>query len=36
VRLCLCAESSTARVEHALRTVARLLHADHAAALPIV
>lgn len=36
VRLCLCAESSTARVEQALRTVARLLHADHAAALPIV
>jgi len=36
VRLCLCAESSTARVEQALKTVARLLHADHAAALPIV
>lgn len=36
VRLCLCAESSQAKVEQALRTLARLVHADHAAALPIV
>lgn len=36
VRLCLCAEPDQARVEQALATVAQLLHADHAAALPIV
>jgi DNA-binding transcriptional MocR family regulator len=36
VRLCLCAESSQARLEQALSTLARLIHADHAAALPIV
>jgi len=36
VRLCLCAEPSQARVERALSTLAHLLHADHAAALPIV
>ncbi len=36
VRLCLCAEPSQARVEQGLSTLARLLHADYAAALPIV
>jgi DNA-binding transcriptional MocR family regulator len=36
VRLCLCAEPNEARVEHALSTLAGLLHADHAAALSIV
>jgi hypothetical protein len=36
VRLCLCAEPSQARLEKALSTVSRLLHADHAAAVPIV
>jgi len=36
VRICLCAEPSTARVEEALATVARLLHADHIAAVPII
>jgi DNA-binding transcriptional MocR family regulator len=36
VRLCLCAEPSQARVEEALATVAHLLHADHAAAVPII
>src|SRR5262249_2333915 len=36
VRLCLCAEPDQARVEAALSTVARLLHADHAAAVPII
>jgi DNA-binding transcriptional MocR family regulator len=36
VRLCLCAEPSQARVEQALTTLARLLHVDHAAALPII
>jgi len=36
VRLCLCAEPDQARVEAALRTLARLLQADHAAALAIV
>jgi len=36
VRLCLCAEPDQAKVVQALSTVARLLHADHAAALSIV
>ncbi len=36
VRLCLCSESDEARVEQALTTLARLLHADHGAAVPIV
>jgi DNA-binding transcriptional MocR family regulator len=36
VRLCLCVEPDLARVEHALSTLARLLHADHGAVLPIV
>jgi DNA-binding transcriptional MocR family regulator len=36
VRLCLCAESSQARVEQALSTLAWLLHAEHAGALRIV
>jgi DNA-binding transcriptional MocR family regulator len=36
VRVCLCAESSQARVEQALTTLARLLHTEHAAALRIV
>jgi DNA-binding transcriptional MocR family regulator len=36
VRLCLCAEPSQARLEKALSTVSRLMHADHAAAVPIV
>ncbi|MEZ5832390.1 MAG: PLP-dependent aminotransferase family protein [Dongiaceae bacterium] len=36
VRLCLCAEPDQSKVEQALSTVAQLLHADHAAALPIV
>lgn len=36
VRLCLCAEPSQARVEEALATIAHLLHADHAAAVPII
>ena len=36
VRLCLCAEPARERVEHALSTVARLLHADQAAAVPII
>jgi DNA-binding transcriptional MocR family regulator len=36
VRLCLCAEPDQARVEQALHTLARLLQADHAAALSIV
>lgn len=36
VRLCLCSESSQARVEQALSTLAQLMHADHGASLPIV
>jgi DNA-binding transcriptional MocR family regulator len=37
VRICLCAEPSTARVEEALAIVARLLHAaDHITAMPII
>lgn len=36
VRLCLCAEPDQARVEQALSTLARLLHADQGAAVPIV
>jgi DNA-binding transcriptional MocR family regulator len=36
VRLCLCAEPDQSRVESALRILARLLQADHAAALAIV
>src|SRR5439155_22719509 len=36
VRLCLCAEPAWERVEHALSTVARLLHADQAAAVSII
>jgi DNA-binding transcriptional MocR family regulator len=36
VRLCLCAEPDQARVEAALKILARLLQADHAAALSIV
>jgi DNA-binding transcriptional MocR family regulator len=36
VRLCLCAEPDQARVAEAISTVARLLHADYAAAVPIV
>jgi hypothetical protein len=36
VRICLCAEPDQARVEAALKTLARLLKADHAAALSIV
>lgn len=36
VRLCLCADPSQARVEEALGTIANLLHADHAAAVPII
>ncbi len=36
VRLCLCAESDEARVEEALTTLARLLHADQRAAVAIV
>lgn len=36
VRLCLCSESDQGRVEQALSTLATLLRADYAAALPIV
>jgi DNA-binding transcriptional MocR family regulator len=36
VRLCLCAEPDDARVEHALRTLAGLLDADHAGSISIV
>jgi DNA-binding transcriptional MocR family regulator len=36
VRVCLCAEPSQARVEQGLKVLARLLHADYAAALPVV
>jgi DNA-binding transcriptional MocR family regulator len=36
VRLCLCAEPDQARVEEAISTVARLLHADHPAAVSII
>ncbi|MBX6320348.1 MAG: PLP-dependent aminotransferase family protein [Rhodospirillaceae bacterium] len=36
VRLCLCAEPDQDRVEQGLRVLARLLHADYAAALPVV
>lgn len=36
VRLCLCAEPDQARVGAALKTLARLLQADHAAALSII
>jgi len=36
VRLCLCAEPDRERVEQALSTVARLLHADQAAAVSII
>jgi DNA-binding transcriptional MocR family regulator len=36
VRLCLCAEPDQSRVETALRSLAHLLQADHAAALAIV
>jgi DNA-binding transcriptional MocR family regulator len=36
VRLCLCAEPNQKRVEQALSTLARLMHTNHAAALPIV
>jgi DNA-binding transcriptional MocR family regulator len=36
VRLCLCAEPDQTRVEAALKILARLLQADHAAALSIV
>lgn len=36
VRLCLCSESSEARVKQALGILTDLVHADHAAALPIV
>jgi DNA-binding transcriptional MocR family regulator len=36
VRICLCAEPDPRRLETALRTLARLLDADHAAALAIV
>ena len=36
VRLCLCAEPDQARVEAALKTLARLLATDHATALAIV
>jgi DNA-binding transcriptional MocR family regulator len=36
VRLCLCAESSQARVEEALHTLARLMQSEHAAAVRIV
>jgi hypothetical protein len=36
VRICLCAEPDQRRVETALRTLARLVQADHAAALAIV
>jgi DNA-binding transcriptional MocR family regulator len=36
VRLCLCAEPDQARLQQALTTLAQLLYADSAAALPIV
>jgi len=36
VRLCLCSESNETRVKQALSILAQLVHADHAAALPIV
>jgi DNA-binding transcriptional MocR family regulator len=36
VRICLCAEPEQRRVETALRTLARLIQADHGAALAIV
>jgi DNA-binding transcriptional MocR family regulator len=36
VRLCLCAEPSQARIEEALAIIARLLHVDHAATVPII
>jgi DNA-binding transcriptional MocR family regulator len=36
VRICLCAEPDQRRVESALRTLAHLIQADHAAALAIV
>jgi DNA-binding transcriptional MocR family regulator len=36
VRLCLCAEPDQARVERALSTIARLLQADHAAAMSFI
>ncbi len=36
VRVCLCAEPSQGRLEHGLKVLASLLHADYAAALPIV
>ncbi|HVM82693.1 MAG TPA: PLP-dependent aminotransferase family protein [Candidatus Binatia bacterium] len=36
VRICLCAEPDPGRVEAALRTLARLIQTDHAAALAIV
>lgn len=36
VRLCLCAEPDEARVKSALTTLARLVHADHGTAVPIV
>lgn len=36
VRLCLCSESSEARVKEALSILAQLMQTDHAAALPIV
>jgi DNA-binding transcriptional MocR family regulator len=36
VRICLCAEPDEARVKAALKTLAHLIHADHATALAIV
>lgn len=36
VRVCLCAEPDLARLETALRTLGRLLQADHSAGLPII